>query len=44
MKLTSAQQKAIREVCYLPGETMSRGAVALHGMWSIKLTVNAGFE
>lgn len=44
MTLSSAQRKAISEVCYLPQETVRRGAVLLDGAWSIKLTVNAGFE
>lgn len=42
--MTPHQQKAIGEVCYLPEETIDRGAVWTHGPWSIKLTVNAGFE
>lgn len=44
MRLTAAQAKAIGEVCYLPHETIRRGAVLMSGAWSIKLTVNAGFE
>jgi hypothetical protein len=42
--LTSAQHQAIKSVCYLPEETIRGGAALLVGPWSIKLTVNAGFE
>lgn len=42
--MNPAQAKAIREVCYLPEETIHRGATQLNGSWSVKLTVNAGFE
>jgi hypothetical protein len=38
------QTKAIGEVCYLPEETIDRGGVAAFGPFSVKLTVNAGFE
>lgn len=44
MRLSPSQRKAISEVCYLPEETIHRGAVLWDGAWSIKLTVNAGFE
>lgn len=42
--MKSFQQKAISEVCYLPEETIDRGPVLAFGPWTLKLTVNAGFE
>lgn len=44
MKLSPAQAKAIGEVCYLPDETIHRGSKGSAGVWTWKLTVNAGFE
>lgn len=44
MRLSPAQRAAIGQVCYLPDETINRGAAFSWGWWSVKLTVNAGFE
>ncbi len=42
--MNEMQKKAIGEVCYLPMETVKRGAVRWFDRFTVKLTVNAGFE
>ena len=42
--MTELQKKALAEVCYLPEETIERGASGAFGLFTWKLTVNAGFE